>query len=128
MNENKERKIVTPKSGVLNDLAVRIKLILRLMTDARVHPLVKLLPVGSAVYLLFPDLAPGPVDDVAILWLGTYLFVELCPPDVVQEHLEALRQVVPSEWRDASAEPPQADSQIVDAEYWEKDKDKETDS
>ncbi|MEW5867759.1 MAG: hypothetical protein AB1894_00675 [Chloroflexota bacterium] len=119
MTENKERKIVTPKGGMLNDLAVRIKLILRLMADARVNPLIKLLPIGSAVYLLFPDLAPGPVDDVAILWLGTYLFVELCPPDVVQEHLEALRQVVPAEWHDATVEPSKTEGQIVDAEYWE---------
>jgi hypothetical protein len=37
-----------------------------------------------------PDIAPGPIDDAAIIWLATYLFVELCPPDVVQEHLEAL--------------------------------------
>ena len=119
MTENEERKIVTPKGGMLNDLAVRIKLILRLMADARVNPLIKLLPIGSAVYLLFPDLAPGPVDDVAILWLGTYLFVELCPPDVVQEHLEALRQVVPAEWHDATVEPSKTEDQIVDAEYWE---------
>ena len=38
-----------------------------------------------------PDIAPGPIDDAALIWLATYLFVELCPPGVVQEHLETLK-------------------------------------
>jgi hypothetical protein len=40
---------------------------------------------------VLPDIAPGPIDDAAVIWLATYLFVELCPPDVVQEHLDALK-------------------------------------
>jgi len=31
------------------------------------------------------------LDDAAIVWFGTNLFVELCPPDVVQEHKAALQ-------------------------------------
>jgi hypothetical protein len=88
MSENKNRKIVLP-SG-----------------DSRVSPLIKLLPVGTVVYFLFPDLLPGPIDDAAIMWLGAYLFVELCPPEVVQEHMDALRLVVPGELRDAPTQPP----------------------
>jgi hypothetical protein len=53
--------------------------------------LLKLLPIGSLVYLVMPDIAPGPIDDAAVIWLATYLFVELCPPDIVQEHLDALK-------------------------------------
>ncbi len=121
MSENKDREIISAKGGMLNDLAIRIKLVLRLLMDPRVHPLIKLLPIGSVVYLFFPDLAPGPIDDVAIIWLGTYLFVELCPPDVVQEHMDALRQVVPSDWRDAPVESGEVDDQVVDAEFWEKE-------
>ena len=121
MSENKDREIISAKGGMLNDLAIRIKLVLRLFMDPRVHPLVKLLPVGSVVYLFFPDLAPGPIDDVAIMWLGTYLFVELCPPDVVQEHMDALRQVVPSDWHDAPVGSDETDNQVVDAEFWEKE-------
>ena len=119
MND-KNRKIVLPKGGVFNDLANRIKLIIRLMRDPRVNPLLKLLPVGTLVYLINPFDIPGPIDDVAVIWLGTYLFVELCPPEVVQEHMAALKQIVPGEWHD-----PQADSdEVVDAEFWEKKDDK----
>ena len=52
--------------------------------------LYKLLPIGSLVYLVIPDIVPGPIDDAALIWLAMYLFVELCPPDVVQEHLDEL--------------------------------------
>jgi hypothetical protein len=86
------RKITYPKSdGFIQGLTLRIKLILRLIGDPRVNTLIKLLPIGSLVYLIMPDFAPGPIDDAAVIWLATYLFVELCPPDVVQEHLEALK-------------------------------------
>jgi hypothetical protein len=121
MTEDKDRSIIEAKGGILNDLATRIKLIIRLMADSRVHPIIKLLPIGAIVYLLFPDIAPGPIDDVAIVWLGSYLFVELCPPDVVQEHMDALAQVVPGEWRDSE----KTEGEIVDAEYWDKEEEKQ---
>lgn len=117
MTENKKRTITTKTGGgIFRDLATRIKLILRLLADPRINPLLKLLPIGSLFYLVIPDLIPGPIDDAAIIWLGTYLFVELCPPDVVKEHMEALAQVVPGEWRD-----PLDEEEIIDAEFWEED-------
>jgi hypothetical protein len=114
MTENKPHKIITARGGVINDLTMRIKLILRLMGDPRVSPFLKILPIASVVYLVFPDLIPGPVDDAAVIWLGSYLFVELCPPQIVQEHMAALKQVVPGEWHDA-----QSDEDVIDGEYWE---------
>ena len=115
MSQKNEKKSVSPKGGFTHDLSQRIKLILRLMADRRVNPLLKVLPIGSLLYvLIFPDLAPGPIDDAAVLWLGTYLFVELCPPHVVNEHMKALDQVVQGEWRDPSDE-----EDVIDAEYWE---------
>lgn len=135
MPEPKGRKIIYPKGSVVEDLTLRIKLILRLMGDNRVSIFLKALPVVSLIYLLFPDLLLGPVDDVAIIWLGAYLFVELCPPDVVQEHVDALRSVLPGSWRDANVtkvpEPEKfvrneargdvkkEDDTIVDVEFWE---------
>ncbi|MFC1878350.1 hypothetical protein ACFLZW_00415 [Chloroflexota bacterium] len=119
MSEDSDRKIIESGGGILNDLATRIKLILRLMADSRVHPLFKLLPIGSLVYFIVPDLIPTPIDDVAIIWLGSYLFVELCPPDVVKEHLDALNQVVPGQWKEPEAEPDPLDEQIIEADYWE---------
>ncbi|MBN2149561.1 MAG: hypothetical protein JW726_19395 [Anaerolineales bacterium] len=117
MPENQNRKIMLPRTpGLLQDLATRLKLILRLLGDGRVNPLLKLLPVASAVYLLFPDLAPGPLDDAAIIWLSTYLFVELCPPDVVQEHIKALQGSIPSELRNIAQEEEIVEGEIVESD------------
>lgn len=92
MPDKNDRKIIFPRSGgVFQELSLRIKLIMRLLGDTRVNLLYKLLPIGSLVYLVIPDIAPGPIDDAALIWLATYLFVELCPPDVVQEHLDELQ-------------------------------------
>jgi hypothetical protein len=91
MPDKNERKITLPQNkGFFQDLTLRIKLILKLLGDGRVNPLLKLLPIGSLIYLIVPDIAPGPIDDAAVIWLATYLFVELCPPDVVQEYLDEL--------------------------------------
>lgn len=116
MTDQKEPNIVPSKGGVFSDLTLRIKLILRLLGDSRVNPLIKLLPIGSVIYFFIPDLAPGPIDDAAILWLGAYLFVELCPPHIVEEHMKTLQQVIPGEWRD----PLEKEDDVIDAEYWEK--------
>ena len=45
--------------------------------------------------------AIGALDDALVFWLGTTLFVSLCPDEVVQEHNNALKNVVTSTWRDA---------------------------
>jgi len=107
--------------GFFPDLILRLKLILRLIGDRRVNFFLKLLPIGALIYLISPiDLIPGAVlpvigalDDAAVLWLGATLFVALCPDDVVQEHMDALRKVANPSWRDA---PAQEDDQVVDVE------------
>ncbi|HJW89547.1 MAG TPA: hypothetical protein VJ436_02790 [Anaerolineales bacterium] len=116
MAEDPRRNITPYRGGLFADLANRIKLILRLLADKRVSPLLKLIPIGSLVYLIFPDIAPGPIDDAAIIWLGTYLFVELCPPEVVEEHMAAISHTIPGKWRDPSSP---EDDEIVDGEYRE---------
>jgi uncharacterized membrane protein YkvA (DUF1232 family) len=97
MAEKKPKNIVVPQGGgTLHELVMRLKLIVRLMGDTRVSPFLKLLPIASLVYLVSPvDLVmaiPGvsALDDMAIVSLGAYLFVEFCPPDVVQEHMKQL--------------------------------------
>jgi uncharacterized membrane protein YkvA (DUF1232 family) len=115
MAEKKPTNIIIPsQGGVLRDLVLRIKLIARLMRDRRVNFFLKLLPVASLVYLIWPaDLIPGlalPVigalDDAAVLWLGSYLFLELAPQNVVQEHLKQLS---------GNLQPPQ-DDEVVEGE------------
>jgi uncharacterized membrane protein YkvA (DUF1232 family) len=112
MSERKTRTImVPPQKGMVRDFVSRLKLILRLMGDKRVSPWAKLVPIGALAYLISPiDIIMGipgvaALDDAAILWIGSTLFVELCPPDVVQEHMKELGGGV----QDASEE-------IVDAE------------
>jgi uncharacterized membrane protein YkvA (DUF1232 family) len=100
MAEKKQSNItITPQQGgVVRNVINQLKLIFRLIGDKRVNILAKLVPLGAFAYLLFPaDLAPnialpviGVLDDAAILWLGSYVFTELCPPEVVAEHMKAL--------------------------------------
>ena len=108
-----KRPLIDRKNtGVIQDLLRQVKLIYKLMGDKRISFFLKLLPVFSIVYLVSPvDLAPGlalPVigvlDDAAILWLGTTLFLSLCPEEIVQEHKESLNKVVDASWRDAPEE------------------------
>lgn len=98
------------KPGVIDGFTTYVKLVVRLLTDRRVNLLLKLLPIGSLLYMFIPDLAPGPIDDALLIWLGTTLFVELCPEDVVNEHREALTSVVEGEWREVEDDKRKLDS------------------
>jgi uncharacterized membrane protein YkvA (DUF1232 family) len=112
MAKKKSNLLANRDIGFLQNLSFRLKLIWRLMKDDRVNLFLKLLPVGALIYLISPiDLLPGiafPVigalDDAAVLWLGATLFVSLCPDNVVQEHTDALQQVVKGEWRDVTGQ------------------------
>jgi hypothetical protein len=117
MSDKTNRKIMLPQNvGFFQELTLRIKLILKLLGDRRVNVLLKILPIGSLIYLVMPDIAPGPVDDAAVIWLATYLFVELCPPDVVQEHLDALKATrkVMDSYQETSQ--PEVHSEVIDGE------------
>ncbi len=95
------------KPGVIDGFTNYVKLVVRLLGDRRVNVLLKLLPIGSLLYMFIPDLAPGPIDDALLIWLGTTLFVELCPEDVVNEHRQALTSVVDGEWREVDDDKPE---------------------
>lgn len=90
--------MIPPQGGIIRDFVLRVKLIVRLIGDKRVNPWLKIIPVAGLVYLISPfDLIPdimlpviGELDDAAVLWLTNYLFIELCPPEIVQEHVKAL--------------------------------------
>ena len=122
MTQRKSGKMVVPQGGMMRDFVKRLKLIARLMGDRRVNFFLKFLPVASVAYLIFPfDLVPGiafpivgALDDAAILWIGSNLFVELCPPNVVKEHMQELE----SNLDDSSS------GEVVDAEATDMDDDK----
>ena len=90
--------MIPSQGGMVRDFVLRVKLIWRLIRDRRVSPWLKIIPVAGLIYLISPiDLIPdialpviGELDDAAVLWLTNYLFIELCPPNIVQEHVNAL--------------------------------------
>ena len=90
--EKNERSLTTVQSepGFMENLIRQIRLVLRLLGDSRVNFLLKLLPIGALVYLVMPDLIPLWFDDAAVIGVGTYIFIELCPEHVVEEHRKAL--------------------------------------
>ncbi len=96
MADKNNGNLTIPPQGMLRGLLMRAKLILSLMGDRRVSPWVKLIPIGTLIYWISPvDLIMGfpgidALDDVAVIALGSYLFIELCPPDVVAEHTKKL--------------------------------------
>ena len=90
--------------GFFDGISAQIKLILRLMGDIRINLLIKLLPIGALLYWFIPDPAIGPIDDALVLWLGTTLFVELCPEKIVMEHRDALASVVEGQWREINGD------------------------
>jgi len=103
MADKNSRKLAVPtQGGAMRSFVQRLKLITRLMTDSRVNILLKVLPLASLGYLFMPaDLIPvvpfiSALDDAAILWVGSTLFVELCPPDVVAEHKHQIEGSVDS--------------------------------
>jgi uncharacterized membrane protein YkvA (DUF1232 family) len=131
---NKRDIINNQNSGFFQDLVLRLKLILRLIGDRRVNPLLKLLPIVAALYVISPlDLIPGALipiigalDDAAVLWLGTTLFITLCPDEVVQEHTNALQNVVAGIWRDAGKQ--DEDEEIIEVEAGNMNEDQRTNS
>jgi uncharacterized membrane protein YkvA (DUF1232 family) len=118
MDKKPNRSLIPSQGGMFSDLVVRIKLIARLMADRRVSPWLKLLPIGALAYLISPiDLIPGglvpiigAVDDVAVIWFGVSLFIELCPPDVVHEHMNQLSS------NNSIVDNPPHDGEVIDGE------------
>lgn len=111
-------KPVKAQWGWFDDLLLNMKLIVRLIADNRVSPFLKVIPFGSIIYLLNPIDIPGPLDDAAIVGMAFYLFIELCPEEVVEEHRRRLRNVVPGEFvppRQSSQE----SSEVIEAEFEE---------
>ncbi len=90
--------MIPPQGGMIRDFVLRVKLIVRLLRDRRVSFWLKIIPVAGIIYLVSPidiisDIALpviGELDDAAILWLTNALFIELCPRDIVREHVKAL--------------------------------------
>lgn len=80
------------------------------MKDQRVHPLVKVLPFLSLIYLVYPDLVPGPFDDAVVIALFLQIFLTLIPDELIVEHkFELELQENNTDDRD----------NIIEGEFWE---------
>jgi uncharacterized membrane protein YkvA (DUF1232 family) len=88
MADKKNRNLmVAPKSGMIHNMVIQAKLILRLIGDRRVSIWAKLIPIGALIYLVSPvDLIPGGVLPI----IGALDDAAVVPPAVVQEHMKAL--------------------------------------
>ncbi|MEN8240715.1 MAG: hypothetical protein ABFS17_02245 [Chloroflexota bacterium] len=86
--QNKKSALTTEisKGETHKGLSLTARLVLRLLSDKRINFLLKLLPFGTLVYLIMPDPLPFIIDDALVIGLGTYVFIELCPTEIVEEH------------------------------------------
>jgi uncharacterized membrane protein YkvA (DUF1232 family) len=120
---SKQRQIAPINLGILTDLIRQVRLAWRLMLDSRVPLWVKTIVPASLVYLIspvdfVPDVIPvlGQLDDLAVIVIGVKLFIELCPPEIVREHMQEL--LGESNWRVEPNEPTSPPApQIIDAPY-----------
>jgi len=107
--------------GFLADLIRQARLAWRLWRDPRVSLWLKAIIPASVCYVILPlDFLPdlflglGQVDDLAVMILGVTLFIELCPPEIVREHMQNLMDETNWHVEPDSASP---SVQVVDAPY-----------
>ena len=133
MANQKKTVRVGDAAGILAEIIKNIKLIWRLLNDGRISPWIKMIVPATLLYLLFPfdivpDLAPGlgQLDDIAVILLGLKFFVEMCPEEIVRQHLDELASVA-SPWRIVEEdETPEAEpSRYVEAPYQMVDEEEE---
>ena len=91
-------------------MSKQLQLIFRLMRDKRVHPLVKVLPFLSLLYLVYPDLVPGPFDDAVVITLFLQFFLTLVPDEIIDEHKFEL-ELQEKNTNDSE--------NIIEGEFWE---------
>jgi uncharacterized membrane protein YkvA (DUF1232 family) len=117
MSEQRQPVITPTDAGVLTQVIRTLRLVWRLLNDARVSRFPKLIIPAAILYILSPvDLLPdlalglGQLDDVGILMLAIALFIEACPRAIVEEHRRALA---------AEGAPPTRDEHIIEGSYRE---------
>ena len=105
---NPTPRLPAPQGNIIQQTLLQLRLIWRLLRDPRILWVLKLIPIGGVVYLFFPfdllvDLAPviGQLDDAGIILGSLWLFVEMCPPDIVKEHMDDLTSVtIKGTWKE----------------------------
>jgi hypothetical protein len=80
------------------------------MRDKRVHPLIKILPSLSLIYLIYPDMVPGPFDDAVVITLFLQFFLSLVPDEIIDE-IKLDQEIQKSS--------PIDEDNIIEGEFWE---------
>jgi hypothetical protein len=89
-------QMLTPAriGGLITHLPKFVRVFLRLMTDARVSIFAKAAPVLILLLMFTPpaielDFIPiiGELDWILAVFIALKLFIWLCPPEVVREHV-----------------------------------------
>lgn len=127
-DERRPMKVTREENGAivawLEDALRQLRLAWRLFLDRRVPLWTRTVPLATLAYLLspldilpdFPPMGLNQLDDLAVLFLGLKLFIELAPPEVVREHLADLGERIEA-WRvvDGQAEPLQETRYEIEA-------------
>jgi uncharacterized membrane protein YkvA (DUF1232 family) len=133
MPNDKRPVIYDENLNFFRNLILQARLVWLLMGDARVPVWVKGLPIGALVYLIVPfdfDMIPilGYADDVVVLAMGFKMFIDLCPSDVVEEHMRTLTNNKSSTWevknqadknRVSNADSDDLETTVIDGTYSE---------
>ncbi len=127
MNDNRSPRPNRPPQsplallGWVRSLWHRLILAWRLMRDPRIPTATKIVPWTTLAYLISPidlisDAIPGlgQLDDLTIFLFGLQLFIDLCPPEIVAEHLAAIEGHI----RPTSSQPP-VQGPVIDVEVIE---------
>ena len=85
MADHDRFKKLADNPSFFKSLGTEIRIIIKLLGDKRVPFWIKLIPLGTLVYFFVPEPIPF-VDDVVVMSVGIYAFLELCPEDVVEEY------------------------------------------
>jgi len=103
MGRNRGRPDAKEAASLLSEVVREARLTWYLLTDGRVFSWVKMIPLATLLYILSPiDLLPDPIlglgqlDDLAALIVGVKLFIEMCPREIVREHLERMTSMAGS--------------------------------
>jgi uncharacterized membrane protein YkvA (DUF1232 family) len=114
----KPRQPIPYRTSVFVRIANYLKLFWRLLLDPRVSILLKLIPFAAFVYGVSPlDWVIPVVEDLLIAVLGVYLFVELCPTEIVAQHRQAIEGVLEGKARDAQDDEKIAEEDIIEGEF-----------
>ncbi len=117
MSEQRKPVVAPTDVGALTQIVRTLRLVWRLLNDARVSRFPKLIIPAAILYILSPiDLLPdlalglGQLDDVGMLMLAIALFIEACPRAIVEEHRRTLA---------AEGTPSPGDENIIEGSYRE---------